>query len=316
VEARPILIARPDGRPAASATVFVLGPKHAAQILNGRVHPSLVASLPSASASPDGILTLPTTDPTEELLIYEDAGYARTLHTAAAAAGKITLTPWARIEGTARRGARPAANIAISTAYPDEIHKRPFDGRYFAYNHVTADPDGHFVLERVFGGKIQISAVVPKPPEDGITSEISVAVDIATLAPGATATVSLGGTGRPVSGVITLPRELQHTPHSRARVYLQRVLSAAATDSARCNADTFDALVADDGTFLAENAPAGAYTLTAYIDAIRPATPDRPRRRETVAHGEKQITLPPIPSGVTDECLNVGPLALRYLPPE
>jgi hypothetical protein len=157
---------------------------------------------------------------------------------------------------------------------------------------------------------------VPEPPEDGITSEISVAVDIATLAPGTTATVSLGGTGRPVSGVITLPRELQHTPHSRARVYLQRVLSAAATESARFTADTFDALVADDGTFLAENVPAGAYTLTAYIDAIRPATPDRSRRRETVAHGEKQITLAPIFSGVTDECLNVGPLARRYLPPE
>jgi hypothetical protein len=80
----------------------------------------------------------------------------------------------------------------------------------------------------------------------------------------------------PSLGSSPLPPELQHTSHSRARVYPQRVLSAAATDSAKFTADTFDALVADDGTFLAENVPAGAYTLTAYIDAIRPAISDGP----------------------------------------
>lgn len=319
-EVRPISIVRPDGRPAANATVFVLTADDAVQILNGRVHPSLINAVTSASATAGGILTLRTSDPAEELLIYEDAGYARILHTTAEAAGIITLTPWGRIEGTARRGTKSAPGITISTFYPDEIHRVPYTGRYFAYNNVKADADGHFILDRVFAGRVQVSAVNLEPTDDGGSVEISIGTDFVTVAPGGSANVALGGHGRPISGSITLPAELLHTAHSRASVHLQRnPARQAATQPAKpgeFDPQTFSLFVQEDGTFRAENVPAGTYTLVATIQALRPAPPDEAMHRETIAAANKEVTLPPIPGGVSDECLNIGSLDLRSIPPK
>jgi len=70
---------------------------------------------------------------------------------------EITLSPWARVEGTVSVGAKPAAGRSINV----EHLKQDALAIFF---HTTSDNEGHFVFDKlpsgIFGG---VGFVNPQP---------------------------------------------------------------------------------------------------------------------------------------------------------
>jgi hypothetical protein len=212
----------------------------------------------------------------------------------------ITLTPWARVEGTYRVARKPKPGVDIGISWQQNLMIGPQAAHLFMTSRQTTDANGRFAFERVMPGKGRIGSVLQRNLGD--PSEIASACRReASLLSGKTTNVEFGASGRPVIGQLKRPSTAPEVPWSQAYVYVRPV--------GRLREDQliFTTAVANNGEFWVDDVPTGKYLLNVWfsragrgrllghpfeVPNINEKLSQRP-----VDLGVLQLTADPIPAG-------------------
>lgn len=196
------------GKPAAGAKIALGVADSQISVENGEIDDgSTYATLLKSDAK--GHFSIPARTEPFQLMITHPAGYAHLKSEQGAIPETVTLTPWARIEGTFRVGTKPVARVPltifsnVSPSYGEGVPN------IFTHHDTTTGKDGRYVFERVFPGHGRINRRIMLTVNAGATeptSSVRVPVDFVA---GETISLDLGGTGRPVVGKLAAP--VNHT---------------------------------------------------------------------------------------------------------
>lgn len=321
------------GEPAAHAKMALGVTGSQISIQNGDINErSTYATRLDADAR--GRFSIPARDEPFQLVIMHSSGFAHLKSTDGPTPGRITLTPWARVEGTFRVGADPAPNVVLSISaegihsYGDDVPN--ISTRYEA----TTGEDGRFVFERVVPGKGRIGRRILLMVDEGATEVTSSQRVSAEFIAGKTTTLDLGGTGRPVVGRLMPPvghaeRVFWNFALVEVRADLQRPPAPKAPADIRDDADRYEAWweawmatdegkawtaayrayqelqsqypyitasVDRDGSFRIDDVPSGDYVL--HVRFSRKAPGVLSERRFSVPHVEEGRIAEPVELGV------------------
>ncbi|EDL57810.1 carboxypeptidase-like regulatory domain-containing protein [Gimesia maris] len=196
------------GKPAAGAKIALGVAGSQISVENGEIDDgSTYATQLKSDAK--GHFSIPARTEPFQLMITHPAGYAHLKSEQGAIPETVTLTPWARIEGTFRVGTKPVARVPLtifSNVTPSYGEGVP---NIFTHHDTTTGKDGRYVFERVFPGHGRINRRIMLTVNAGATeptSSVRVPVDFVA---GETISLDLGGTGRPVVGKLAAP--VNHT---------------------------------------------------------------------------------------------------------
>jgi hypothetical protein len=192
------------GEPAPGATLVVCGPGEWAQMSQpGKLQIGERAGTAGTVSDAEGHFRLPPKYAPEVLVVAHTQGFAEVPFPQVRSNTVITLQPWGQIEGRLRLGGMPRANETISLGGSPWRYAADYT-RVSLFISTKTDADGRFVFETVPAGDRKVDwrpgfrdnkvGVVP----------LSHGVPV-TVKPGATAQVTLGGTGRPVVGKVVVP---------------------------------------------------------------------------------------------------------------
>lgn len=185
-----------------------------------------------------------------------------------------------------------------------KIRPRVWDNR----NMIT-DQQGKFVFERVAPGQIGVSRQIVVPRGNGSTHYTTHPVHV-ELAAGETAKVTLGGEGVPVIGKIEagLPDERPVVWGACPPVELR--------DTTKNVPGRLLGRINPDGTFRVSDVPPGTYELK--IEVVDPSKQDQYQRLAVVGLLRQEVTVPPMPQGVTvsDEPIDLGTLEPEKVEPK
>jgi protocatechuate 3,4-dioxygenase beta subunit len=240
----------------------------------------------------DGRFDLPPQVGTYIVVAVGPTGYAEADQDALTTSTDLHLKRWGRIEGKLLVGGKPAADESIDGNETGQIYDPQKPNVRFEINGRT-DADGHFTLDYVPAGQISVSRMVQAPGRNFSTSAQS---EMATVEPGKTTTVSLGGHGRPVIGRLAFPAELNGRQDFNVNMYGQ-------PKNPSDDAMGVSALVDTDGTFRFEDVRPGTYTVNINV------YPDR--GGENLATGTAEFTVPLIAGGVSDKPLEIPTIVLK-----
>ena len=231
--------------------------------------------------------------------------------------------------GTARGGVpdrlaqTPRVGVACSPSPREAFPAFPFhNGRlFFCSTRPLTDDEGRFAIERVVPGVYDAEFGTPT---DERTLRGAVMVE-----PEQTARVTLGGTGRAVTGrfvpdpghggevdwssgqsvLITEPAQPPTfdkadgaTPPIRERRQLAKMISSY---------PTYLFTVRPDGAFRVEDVPAGNYTASAGL--YRKPEDNRSQLGDRIASGSLGFTVPEMPGGRSDEPLDIGAVQVTFI---
>jgi hypothetical protein len=250
----------------------------------------------------------------------------------------VRLQAWGRIEGQYIIGSKSGVdqNVICWFSPGDSGEYDPHAPSAVYETEVKSDRQGRFEIPRVPAGKV---AIAPHPTPDSIDRPMQ---NVEVTSKG-TATVTIGGQGRPVLGRVLIPPELagrndwsfRHpiiSPNldpvpSPMPPELKRASLAdqakwwrdfQKSDAGKPYHDAQDALsdaihgatyefdIARDGAFRIEDVVAGNYRLE--LEVIQDTTTDGPRRQ--IGRGRCQFTVPPMPGGREDRALTLSPVAI------
>jgi beta-lactamase regulating signal transducer with metallopeptidase domain len=205
------VVRTPDGQPAAGAKVYTVTKRrndfHGFEVVGG------VAKQPSAttftSADVEGEIRIaPSSDPFI-CFITHDSGYAELMDVDLFKSGKISLVPWAKVEGVLSIAGKPAARVAVQLAggAPFGLDSA-FPGISYS-NHATTDSEGRYRFERCVAGEWNESFLYhpARPPVPGRAQFGDQTLLTVTLAPGQVLAQHLGKDGTEVRGRVSLPKK-------------------------------------------------------------------------------------------------------------
>ena len=118
---------------------------------------------------------------------------------------EIVLQPWARVEGTVTIDGKPGVKETVEIVY-DHLGSKPLATlspaeqaaqRILRDFRTQTDAMGHFVMDRVQPGKVEIGRTVSVSPKDGISDWSHIKRKSVELAPGQTLVVNIGGDAPP-----------------------------------------------------------------------------------------------------------------------
>ncbi len=315
------VVHRPDGKPLAGADVVLVVPSQPAFISNGR--PPQGNDHRVVKTGGDGRFAFPPQEPPYTIVVLHDAGFAeRTIRGAdAPPAAELTVRPWGRIEGTFRIGSRPAARQKLKLDYSkpgDTPETLPWWS-----GEAETDDAGRFVFERVLPGDVTVGRPVLLKDRGSSQTWGQSHVTHVDVAPGETVRPTIGGTGRPVIGKVTAPAGIAGPidwtfsnnsliPKEPTPVGFLSRLAGGKKSPRRAGGGCTVKLEAD-GTFRAEDVEAGAYTLLIVLNE----PPRDPFRvgigHEVIATAQREVVVPPMPGGRSDEPLNLGTISAEVV---
>jgi RNA polymerase sigma factor (sigma-70 family) len=309
----------PDGSPLAGADVVLVSPSQPAFINNGRPPESLRHRAVKTGA--DGRFNLPPQEPPYTILVLHDRGFAQqTIAVRLSPTPDLTIQPWGRIEGTLRIGKHPWPDQALSLDYqrPGDPPKAiPWWG-----GQATTDVSGRFTFERVLPGTVLVARDVRfwrsgRFPAIYRSPSVPVAVS-----PAATARASLGGTGRPVVGEVVLPAAIAgRVDWIETSLFLIRkgpglpASTRSGVRNAPRPAQRSYAVVLQgrerDRSFRLEDVEPGMYDLRIEVNG-RPSDPQGlPSPNDLLGTARREVIVPAMPGGRSDEPLDLGTIALE-----
>jgi thiol-disulfide isomerase/thioredoxin len=283
---------------------------------------------PEATTGEDGFFSLPPQLERWQIVVIHDQGYAE-VDEAALTAGDITLTPWARVEGTVHIGTAPAKARTVQLWYVRGYD--PAQPQVGIQASKQTDDEGRFVFERVRSQNLSVGMLV-----DLGSGRIATAQGVTVRPkPGETCQVEIGGKGRPVVGKLVVPadagrevffgygyqmitndipqpegQEDAENPQQWWNDFMVSEEGLAYLAQRRQYAFT----ISPDGTFRADDVAPGEYTLSAQVND--PPTSEQMAYGETIGRASMEFTVPPIEGGdVSEEPLDLGEItvALRRI---
>jgi hypothetical protein len=296
------------------------------------------------NADANGRFSMPARDEPFQLVITHPLGFAHLKSSDGPIPNRITLTPWARVEGTFRIGAQPAPNVVLSMfaegirSYGDDVPN------ISTHYDVTTGADGRFVFERVFPGKGRIGRRIMLVVNAGATEVTSSQRVSAEFIAGKTTKLDLGGTGRPVIGKLapqpgyaetapwnfalvtvrtdpklpprpTAPADVQDDPEKRMAWWTawQATDEGKAWTSAydayqqhRSEYPYFTATIDRDGSFRIDGVQSGDYLLSVRFDLGGRTS----RKNAPGGLSAHHFSVPPVEDGLATEPLDLGTLTL------
>jgi hypothetical protein len=317
------IVRGPDGRPMDGADVTLNGDGYNAAVENGRLGPSssFYYTSPRVRTGPDGRYVFRPQGHRVSVIAIHDSGFAFRSADERAASTDLTLVPWARVEGIVKIGRKPAARQTVNGWTTSVAHYQ-----------ARTDESGRFVLDRVAAGRLTIYRRIEDQDKVSSTDSNKVSLDVK---PGETVRVQLGGTGRPVVGRLAIPEGVKLVHFALGQGLLKSVLPEPPTpadylvfDSERRAAwwETYSqspegrAFVEErhrwyavalrpDGTFRAEDVPAGRYVLRLPFEGLSRSSREG---RQAFAHAE--VVVPEMSGGRSDEPLDIGAVPFEVFP--
>jgi hypothetical protein len=301
------VIRLPDASPLAGAEVMLTTQALPAVFSNGRFQPAM-SDRRIVRSRMDGRFILPPSEPPYTIVVIHDQGLAeRTIQSGPAPALELTIEPWSRVEGTLQFGRQPAGEQKLS------LERVGRSGRYQGIvntSSVTTDAEGRFIFERVLPGHVRVSRLIRFGEIFSSGGNPSAVVDVA---PAATVRLTLGGTGRPIIGKAVPPADLADRPdwlYSYCYLYRKESepepMPANASDQGshlRTN-ETIVFRAEPDGSFRIEDVAAGTYELL--IELNKRPTDGRGYGHELLATIRREVVVPQMPGGRSDEVLDLG----------
>ena len=192
-----------ESTPLAGADVVLVSPSQPAFFTNGM--PPTGNDHRVVKTAIDGRFAFPPQEPPYTIVVLHDRGFAeQTIRSAdVRPPADLTVRPWGRVEGTLRIGRLPGIGQTLNLAYQRQ-GDTPATIPWWS-GKATTDDEGRFVFERVMPGEVTISReILIKQSRSSQTLGYSHSVEV-EVTPGATARLTIGGTGRPVVGKVTVP---------------------------------------------------------------------------------------------------------------
>lgn len=298
-------ILAPDGKPLADADVLLATESGQILIDNGAVD-DISTQCQRIRTDAAGRFRTPAQAGPLRLIVVHPASYLVLKPEGLKDNPTITAPAWARIEGTARIGATPAAGAQVEAFFDTTSVPRGIASSLIPTASATVDAQGHYVLDRVQPGKVWVSikhkSANPRPAYYAAGLSLRRTVEVPA---GQTARLDLGGTGRAVSGRLVLPLDLAN----RADPYYAH---AQLTMKKPADNDYFFlSHVTRDGAFRFDDVPPGDYEFTATY--LTPARASNYSAGPPLATLTMPLTLPDTKDTRTTEPLDLG--ALKLAPP-
>jgi hypothetical protein len=285
-----------DGRPAAGAKVSLFGLPHMPLSMSNsdiqRYNSGAFSE--SVTADDEGRFSLNPMPEAHTIVAVHEKGLVTEIPPKPGTSCTLVLQLWGRIEGKVKVGNRDADNQSvrinslISPTFPPDI-SATFSGK--------TDGQGRFVIEKV-------------PPQEYKVSSGD-AFSTVIVRAGQTASVTVGGMGRPVVGRFVMADPEAKVPPSGLRASLSRIRPSVripgTNDEAAyrawmeseegrqflLSAVNYQVQTSDDGSFRVEDVAAGKYELSI-----------------TSANFRREVMVPEMPGGRSDEPLNLGIITL------
>lgn len=254
----------------------------------------------AVNSAQDGTFELPGEPDATAVIVRANRGFAQVLTSDLRKNPDITIMPWGRIEGTVKVGSNPAVHQPIELSKLGGSIAEWNAWRVMHDARTQTDSQGHFVFARVIPSVDRDLLLRWGGPSSGGPHTLTVHV-----APRQTLQLELGGTGRPVIGRLTAPPNLP--PFSGQLFESTPTTQPVAAAGGTLPQASIPVVVQADGSFRAEDVPAGSYRLNFNCSTGTPGTPFM----ETVAWADAAVTVPEMSGGRSDEPLDVGTLTAK-----
>ncbi|HEV8072385.1 MAG TPA: hypothetical protein VGP76_32000 [Planctomycetaceae bacterium] len=241
----------PDGKPAAKGKVALVEVGRLVEIVDGDLDENQTRC-PIERTDEGGRFHFAAAVREFWLVVVHPSGEARVQCSRDSIPKKITLTPWARVEGTYRVARKPKPGVEIEIGWHQYLGS-PAAHLYIRNRQIT-DATGGFVFERVIPGRGGIGHVRARNLGDPSETTSFCRRD-ASFVSGRTTRVEFGATGRPVTGRLKRPITAPEVPWSQAYINVR--------PTGRLHGDelAFTAAVANNGEFWVDDVPIGKYSL-------------------------------------------------------
>ncbi len=327
------VVLTPAGEPTANAAVL-LCTELGGVTMNGpaRVETGLNTSTLRVQTDANGRFALPAANNPHGLIVVHDQGFAELSPVQSDTTLQVTLQAWGRVEGRVVLESKPIANERVvaynHTAAYSEAGRR---FTYLTYHfETTTDSQGRFSFEKVPPGSCKVFRQKLISRTGFESHETPVAVKA-----GATAQVTLGGTGRPVIGKAVLPGVSTPIPWQTVAVRLSskrdgvpsvrpnradftsRAAYIAAAEqffTAAQAARRFGVMCDADGAFRLSDVPSGTYELAIYVRDSRSSSvvpDDVGGQTPQLGSLVREITIPEAVDGQAGDVVDLGVLNLE-----
>jgi len=275
----------------------------------------------SVKSDAQGRFALPALLKNPTIIAVHKKGFALLENAKSGEVLALLVKPWGRIEGFAKNGTRPAANVTLMIAPERKLSSLlNYDSTLFR---TTTAEDGRFEFEGVPAIPSQLVRLTRNEGQNSWRWSQQQRIDVA---PGATTRVNSGGMGRPVIGKLSASRTGEKVNWTGAECFMSTKIpqpparfnnpeearawnKSPEVKSARENQRNYGVELSADGSFRVENVPPGEYTLTVLVretglDPIR-------RGGKILGSLRHEIVVEEIAGGVSDEPLDVGQLTVQ-----
>jgi hypothetical protein len=331
------VVRTPDGKPVSGAMAVLALPGQPVFVEDSRTSRNF--GVPQQTTGDDGKIDFPPQSGEFTIAVFGDPGYAEVTSDVLARSPDIKLAPWGKIHGKLMVGSKPGAGQTIEVIGQNQNYE---PGKPQITNQLSADvaSDGSFAIDRVPPGSWSVDRRIPMA-NNGWSFALLATVDVAA---GQTATVNVGGTGRPVEGKIVLPAgvsiatrfyndfsiveqsaqdmmppipdDIKKASSERQQQWLKSFLRSDAGkawakkfNSAQINARRYPFAPKHDGSFHVDDVLAGDYTLVVNIRTMG----GQNNQPTIAAAGSLNFTVPEMPGGRSDEPLDLPPVQVVKL---
>lgn len=296
-----------DGMPEAGAAVYLGTTASRPQLQNGT--PVLDGGSTVRTAADGRFRFSPQTEDFG-VYVFGASGFAQARHADFEKSGgeplKMTLKPWARVEGVVRNRAGRLADQEIRLHFMGEGAGRSWFGSFISFSDYTArsDAEGRFAFERIPPEtEALVTHMVRATPGSPIRSGHSARVK---LAPGQQRSLILGLPGRAVTGNMQLVGADFELDWTKQSVWLRLENDSSERDVTY--GPPQNSVIAADGSFRIEEVPPGRYVIAA--DATRQIGTDS-RNSQFVGRAETTLTVPELAADNAEVPISVGMLTIR-----
>lgn len=333
------LVKTPDGQPAANATLVVCSGDNRAYMSAPRQFRTELYDSPHTRTDDQGVFTLPPLSEAEAIVVAHEDGFIEIPFSADQTNKlEIALKPWGRVTGKVFIGNTTAPHRRVMVL--NQLYYGKPVPNVQVYLEDTTDAEGNFSIEGVPHGEQRVAysaersgKFIPQSHQTPILIE-----------PGTNVHVTLGGSGRPVIGRVSVPTDLRIAwsrqsgflesdngwpePPPRAglnsttnayallKEYAEKARTLGATPEGRAlerDQRKFSVVFADDGSFRIEDVPSGNYRLN--LEILEPGEGGPFSRHKGIGTTRTKFVIADIPGGRSDNPLDIGSLELDLYPP-